>query len=1067
MDLASAVLELPTDRPRAALRGTGTVAAGAPFPPELLAHPHLALAAVAAWLHRITNQVDLVVSLHDARGSAPVRIDASGDPAWSTFAEAVRIASEASDGAPAFAGQVSVCIGGPPQDAAGPELALGLHGDRVEATAAADLFDEASLQRLVGHLSRLAHAAGNGAGDVPLSALPLLGNEERELVVSAWNRTGRPFSDDATVHGLIARRSALSPDRIAVIDAGERLTYRELDERANRLARHLGTLGVGPGSLVGIHLERDHGIVVAALAIMKAGAAYVPLDPSFPADRLAFIAEDAELATLVTQDALAGRLALATSIPEVRMDGDRAAIDAHAATDPEVACSARDTMYVIHTSGSTGRPKGVVLEHRSVVNFLESMAVEPGFGADDVLLAVTTLSFDIAGLELYLPLMCGGTVVVASRAATVDPAMLLDSIREHGVTVLQATPATWRMLVEGGWAPGSTPSLRAFCGGEALPAALAEQLLERTAEAWNLYGPTETTIWSTVQRIEPDAPVSIGRPIANTILRVLDASGAPVPIGVPGELLIGGDGLARGYHRRPDLTAERFVPDPLSDDPGDRLYRTGDLVRWRPGGRLEFIGRVDHQVKIRGFRIELGEIETVLGRHADVEEAIVIAAEDAAGDKRLVAYVTLGRDATASRIDLRRSVQDVLPAYMVPSTVVVLDAMPRTPNGKTDRKALPAVDWSDVERDSPYVAPTGDIERRLAALWEEVLEITPIGADDDLFSLGVTSLATARLMGRIEREFRTGLPVGAFFSAPTVAELAALLGAGVPDPEWPSLVAITPIHPGSTQPPVFGVHGGAGTVLLYAELARRLGPDRPFYGLHAQGLYGRDPVHTSVADMAGAYLEQMRQVQPHGPYTILGYCFGGHVAHEIAVRLRAEGEDVDLVGQINSPSVHYLRTHRPVFDETGALTGRDGVMVREWQPATAGRRASLPRRVFRRIRSRVRRLRFRAAIRLHRPLPAIFRENLSFQTIAHHAEDAYVPPVSDVRTVVWRAQGLYFEDDLGWRSYVTGEVICVEIPGEQPIPRTTMTEPFVGHLADSLLNLREGASAELLHPLVS
>jgi acyl carrier protein len=699
------------------------------------------------------------------------------------------------------------------------------------------------------------------------------------------------------------------------------------------------------------------------------------------------------------------------------------------------------------------------------------MAVQPGFGPDDVLLAVTTLSFDIAGLELYLPLVRGGSVGVASRAATTDPQRLLAAIAQHDVSVVQATPATWRMLVDGGWAPRQTPRLRAFCGGEALPPALAAQLVERAAEVWNLYGPTETTIWSTAQRVEPGAPISIGRAIANTTLYVLDERLSPVPIGVPGELLIGGDGVARGYHEREDLTAQKFVPDPFGDGPGARLYRTGDLVRWRADGRIEFIGRVDHQVKVRGFRIELGEIEAVLARHPAVEEAIALAREDELAQKRLVAYVTLAAGAAATRTDLRRAMQADLPHYMVPSVVVVLDAMPRTPNGKTDRNALPEPDWTDVERDVPYVAPRDPTERMLVALWEEVLGIARIGVDDDLFTLGVDSLTTARLVGRMEKALRVELQVGTVFAAPTPGAIAELVRGGVGKARWKSLVAVTPQHPGSRGEPLFCVHGGAGTVLLYADLARRLGPDRPLYALHAQGLYGRDPVHTSIDEMARAYVAQVREVQPHGPYALLGYCFGGHVAHEMALLLRAAGEPVELVGHINAPAVDYIREHDPWFDSVGAVTGEGGAALREGAAAVPvdapeAPPAPPPRRpapvLVRRARRKHAHLRFAYALRHGKPLPVFLREELWFQRIARRAEGAYAPArLHDATVIVWRAQGLYFSEDLGWGPYVDGELRCIEIPGEQPIPRVTVTEPFVAHIADAILALREGVASSV------
>jgi amino acid adenylation domain-containing protein len=860
----------------------------------------------------------------------------------------------------------------------------------------------------------------------------------------------RDALDGLAVHEVFAARASASAHRVAVSCDGRSLTYAELDAASDRLAWELVGLGVGPGSLVGLYVERSVELMVGLLGVLKAGGAYVPLDPAYPAERLAFMLEDAQASVLVTTGELA---AAAPAGPEHVVCLD--ALAPHPAGPPPATAGLDDLAYVIYTSGSTGRPKGVLIEHRSLVNLLAHMATEPGLQAGETMLGVTTFAFDLSVPDLYLPLFTGATLALARPQQATDPAALGQLIAASGASLMQATPSTWRMLLDDGWTPPQP--MRAVIGGEAVPPELAARLRDLLDGLWNFYGPTETTVWSTSWSVgDVDGTVPIGRPIANTTIHLLDTRGDDVPTGAVGELCIGGAGLARGYHQRPDLTAEKFTNHPIHG----RIYKTGDLARLRPDGQLEYHGRTDHQVKLRGHRIELGEIEVALARHPDVAETVVVGREDDTGEQRLVAFVTLTADAAATRAELRRSVQDVLPPYMVPSSVVVLDAMPRTPNGKTDRKALPAVDWSDVERDTPYVAPSDELERQLARLWEEVLRISPIGVHDDLFSLGVDSLTAARLMARIERELDTELPVGVLFSAPTISQLAGHVRGGISKPEWPSLVAITPIDDGSTQPPLFCVHGGAGTVLFYAGLARALGAERPVYALHAQGLYGHDAVHTTVGEMAAAYVPQMRDVQPHGPYAIVGYCFGGQVAHEIAVRLRAQGEEVDFVGHINSPSVAYNRVHNPVFDGVGPITGRGGVKLRDWATAPGDerpqeRRPSPPRRLLRRMRSRAQRWRLRALMALRRPLPAVYRENATFQRLARQAQTAYEPPVLDARTVVWRAEGLYFEEDLGWRPYVTGEIVCVEIPGDQATPRMTMDEPFVGRLAESIVELRE------------
>ncbi|HYN84383.1 MAG TPA: amino acid adenylation domain-containing protein, partial [Pyrinomonadaceae bacterium] len=493
-----------------------------------------------------------------------------------------------------------------------------------------DLFDDGTIERLASHFRRLVGAAAADP-DTPLASLPLLAADERERLLVTWNDTAADYPRDRLAHQLFEAQAARTPDSAAVEYAGDALTYAELNRRANRLARHLRRLGVGPETTVGVCVGRSAGMVAALLAVLKAGAAYVPLDPNHPAERLAYVLADARTPVLITESSLAAaRPAHAARV--VLLDADSPVIDRESDEPLECAAVPDNLAYVIYTSGSTGRPKGVQITHRALVNFLSSMSRLPGLAADDVLVAVTTLSFDIAGLELFLPLTVGARVRVASREEASDGERLARLLDESGATVMQATPATWRMLVDAGW-PGRR-ELKALCGGEALPLELANELVRRCAVAWNMYGPTETTVWSAVHRLESGgARVPLGRPIDNTTLYVLDPYTQPVPIGVAGELYIGGDGLARGYYGRPALTAERFVPDPFATEPGARMYRTGDLARHLPDGNVEFLGRADHQVKVRGFRVELGEIEAVLAQHPAVTSAVVLARDDAAGQK--------------------------------------------------------------------------------------------------------------------------------------------------------------------------------------------------------------------------------------------------------------------------------------------------------------------------------------------------------------------------------------------------------------------------------------------------
>jgi amino acid adenylation domain-containing protein len=632
----------------------------------------------------------------------------------------------------------------------------------------ADLFDRSTAERMLGHLEVL--LAGAAADpDRRLSELPLLTATEREQL-ARWNDTGAAIPAGC-LHELVAAQAARTPDATAVScgASGESLTYAGLLDRAGRLARELSRLGIGPGTLVGLAAGRSPDLVVALLSILAAGGAYLPLDPSYPAERLSMVLEDARPRVLITAQNLAGRFADLPGRPAhiVLLDEPRAA---GAAEGLLAARTLPDNLaYVLFTSGSTGRPKGVAVTHRALLNFLAAMGRAPGLAAGAPLLAVTSLSFDIAGLEIWLPLLCGGCVEIATQDEAADGRLLAARLAASGARTMQATPSTWRMLLDTGWA--GDRRLKALCGGEALPERLAADLRTRVGEVWNLYGPTETTVWSTAERLSGSGPVSIGRPIASTQIHIVDPQGAPLPVGTPGELWIGGAGLARGYLGRPDLTAERFVPDGLGGAPGARLYRTGDLARWRADGRLEHLGRIDHQVKVRGVRIEPGEIESALERHAAVARAIVGVRESAGGEAALAAYVVPAGEAPAPAA-LREHLRKLLPAAMVPSLWTFLAELPLTPNGKVDRRALPRPERAGAPPVGREV-PRSEVERRIAAIWRELLGSEEIGVDDDFFDLGGHSLLAVRVLSRAHQTFGIDLPLRALFEEPTIAGLAA------------------------------------------------------------------------------------------------------------------------------------------------------------------------------------------------------------------------------------------------------------------------------------------------------
>jgi len=644
-----------------------------------------------------------------------------------------------------------------------------------------DLFEADSIRRMCGHLQTLLQAIVRDP-DQRVSSLPLLTDVERRRLQIEWNDTAVMFpARDRRVHDLIDEQVERAPNRTAVVFEDEALTYGDLERRANQVAHYLRELGVGPDVLVGLLVERSIDMMVGLLGILKAGGAYVPLDPSFPAARLAHMVEDSGMRVLVTHRDLEGVLPVQPPAV-VRLDSDREAIARRPGTRPSgTGAGPSDLAYVLYTSGSTGKPKGVAVPHSALTNFLLSMQRAPGFTAADTLLAVTTLSFDIAGLELYLPLVCGGRVAIASREDALDPKQLMERMRRADCTVMQATPITWRALVDAGW--GGAERLKALCGGEALPPGLAEELLPRCAQLWNLYGPTETTIWSTAERVTSVArrPVSIGRPIANTQVFVLDAHGNMIPAGLAGELYIGGAGVARGYLRRDELTRERFVPSPVSS--GERLYRTGDLARWLPDGRLEWLGRTDQQVKVRGFRIEPGEIEAVIARHPAVREVVVVARQDVPGESRLVAYLVAVNPPVDLADQLRASVRSGAPEYMMPSEFVLLAALPRTPNGKVDRKALPVPDTGAGgtrgagRNGGPAAAPPTATEEIVMHAFRGVLGNKDFGVSDSFFDLGGHSLMAARLMTQLRAVSGVDLPLRSLFERPTVAGLAQAIDA--------------------------------------------------------------------------------------------------------------------------------------------------------------------------------------------------------------------------------------------------------------------------------------------------
>ncbi|MDF3299068.1 non-ribosomal peptide synthetase [Streptomyces tropicalis] len=768
-------------------------------------------------------------------------------------------------------------------------------------------FDDSGVRALADHL---AHLLSRVCADprTPLADLDLMDEEERRRVLHHWNDTAAHLTDD-TVPALFARQVTRCGDATAVVCGTDRLGYRDLDRRSARMARILAERGVREGDFVGLATRRSADTVVALLAVLRAGAAYVPLDPVYPRERLAYMVQDAAPALVISESSAVGSLPDGPSAPPVLLLDDprvAAVLDAPGEDAFVSAVTADHTAYVIYTSGSTGRPKGVAVTHRNVANLAAWAADAFGDGLGRVL-AATSLSFDVSVFEILGPLLNGGSIEVVRD---------LLEIGERGGwqgTLVSGVPSVLDRLIADG-----APELRAdhlVLAGEALSPQVTARLRAAVpgARLVNAYGPTETTVYASASAphgtvangTAPQTP-PIGRPLRNTRLYVLDDRMRPLPVGVPGELYIAGAGVTRGYLHRPDLTEARFVPDPFGE-PGARMYRSGDIVLRRPDGQLQYVGRADDQVKLRGFRVEPSEVEAVLAEQPGVAQAVVVVHEDHQGERRLVGYVTPVPGTAPDPDRLRAALARLLPEYMVPAAVVPLDALPLSPAGKLDRRRLPDPGFG-ARGGRPPRTPD---EAALASLFAEALGLPEVSATDSFFDLGGHSLMAIRLVRRICARLGTGLTVRDLFETPTVEGLAQRLH---PDPATPASApaakapaddfgVLLPLRTRGSRPPLFCIHPGFGLSWSYAALMRRLDAEQPVYALQARGITAAEDMSGSYQELLDDYLGQIRAVRPHGPYRLLGWSFGGLVAHSLAVRLQADGERVELVAMLDTVMV--------------------------------------------------------------------------------------------------------------------------------------------------------------------
>jgi amino acid adenylation domain-containing protein len=758
----------------------------------------------------------------------------------------------------------------------------------------ADLFNEPTIVRMSEHYKRLLEAVASDPAQ-RVSALPILSEEERRQLLVEWSGTRSRYPAKSCIHDLFHTQMLRTPDSIAVRCVTETLTYAELDARSNRIANLLRSRGVGNESIVAVLMERSAELVASLLGVLKAGAAYLPLDLASPRERLAFMVEDAGVSVVLTQQSLQGLLPAGVE-HVIRLDADSATIDASPPDDLQTCLAGGNLAYVNYTSGSTGQPKGVSIIHRGVVRLVKRTNYADFKG---VFLQLAPASFDAATFEVWGALLNGAELVVMP-AGPQSLEAIAEVIKRCQVTTLWLTAALFQQMVD--FHPDALSGVhQLLAGGDVLPVEQVQKVISNLGEnkLINGYGPTENTtftcchVMNSATRVNWSAP--IGRPISNTQVFVLDARMEPVPVGVSGELYIGGDGLARDYLRRPELTAERFVPNPFSEEPGARLYRTGDVARFRPDGEIEFLGRSDHQVKVRGFRVELGEVEAALAKHPAVRQVAVTAREGAGSATQLVAYVVYERVVDVP--ELQQYLRERLPEYMVPGWVVALDEMPLTPNIKIDRGALSKRDLPGLDLTDAFVAPRDILEFKVTEIWEKVLNVRPIGVRHNFFNLGGHSLAAVRLMSQLRETFGRELPLSILFQNGTIEQLASVLR------EQPILLPESPlvgIKTSGRRPPFFCVHPIGGNVLCYSTLAQHLGPDQPFYGLQAMNLTRETATPARLEESAARYVEAMREVQPRGPYFLGGWSLGGVLAFEIARQLHEQGQHTALLALMDS-----------------------------------------------------------------------------------------------------------------------------------------------------------------------
>ncbi|MGI8581609.1 MAG: non-ribosomal peptide synthetase [Chitinophagaceae bacterium] len=903
----------------------------------------------------------------------------------------------------------------------------------------------------------------------------LTASEEHQLLVE-FNHTASEYPKDKTIVDLFEEQAARTPAATALVFKEKELTYNELNEKANQFGHYLRSKGIMEEILVPICIERSLEMIIGILGILKAGAAYVPIEPDYPLDRINFMLEDIRATIVVSSQQSSSKLQTSATIEQIQIDPDLRVVNTQPIENLQVAIQPHHLAYIIYTSGSTGKPKGVMIEHTSIVNYLlnsktKYIGEKQGGSGSFIHLSYT---FDASLTAMFMPLLSGKKVIIGSQQALL---IFEDSNlwKYAPYDFIKITPSHLELL-----SPilenenGNLLTSKLVIGGEALRLSQFDYLVEKgiDVEVINEYGPTEATVGCSTYHFNTLGDneklknnISIGKPIDNLQLYILNSQNQLLPVGVMGELCIGGHGVARGYLNRTDLTDQKFIQNPFSTTPGSRIYKTGDLCRWNANGNLEYLGRKDDQVKIKGYRIELGEIESALNQHPGLQQVVVMARGDSPNNKSLVAYLIPKEGQMPVINDVRHFLSKTLPEYMLPSMFIFMESLPLTSNGKIDRSALPAPDKQRRELSNTFVAAGNALELRLKKIYEESLNIHSIGIHDNFFDLGGDSMHAAQIFSKIRKTFGKQLPLAILFQAPTIKQLASYIENEVLIAPWSSLV---PIQPNGTKPPLFCMHAGAGTVLFYKSLSLHLGQDQPMYGLQAKGLNGNETPHSRIEAMAAHYINEVRTVQPEGPYLLGGYCFGGILAFEMAQQIVSQKQKVAVIINFNGVSPTYTQSlNLPVVEEENDFEGDSALLLNRENEYKKEISLSIKRKIFNllkklisyKLRLKIKKLVYNFYIFRNRPLPEALG-NLYFWETNADIVRRYKPKPYPGKMIIFRSPGIYSDPHLGWDGLVTGGIETFDIPGKHRNRREIMNEPFIQDTAERLKLILEGETIQ-------